>query len=712
MRLPHARSSNVVIVGASNYDDPGLHDLPAVRNNVRDLRSLLTDRRHGIVADDRCDVVLNIGIRDTIRIVREHAEAATDTLVIYFAGHGLMGDDDSLFLSMRDTASADLALSALAFDQVRRAVHASPAQYRAVILDCCFSGRAVERMGAGGAADALFAEGSYVLTATTANRLARAPEGRTHTAFTGELVKLLRDGVDDGPEMLSIHYLYGQVRTAMRASEFPEPANLMSGTAEQIVLSRNRWTGRRPAATKPAPAKPAAVRPPATKPATIKAPVKPATAKPPTIRTPVKPSAAKAAAGPTTVKAAVKPAPPGPAAVRPVAALVTAPRPAAAKPPAKKYVALPRLMFCHDGATLITTGRDNLIRVWDVTSRRLRHTFSGHTGTVAQFAVGVNGSMLATAASDRAIRLWNLHDGRQTGRIDTTARWLALHPAEPLLAVIGKEATAEIFDLRNLRRVRTLRGHTGEVLRVGLSHDGSRVLTTGSDRTLRVWDTRSGQQLTVLDGVASPRLAAFHTAAGWVATSLASGGIRLRRLAGGEKGGKIADLPGDGTPTELMASRDGRVLAVLDADGRVRTYDIPARRPLLDLAADGAQPVSRILFGAGRTLVTLTDGGVARLLDCRSGKVRRTLRDASRSSLWLTFDPTGNHAAVGRRDHTTHLYDLRTDGEPQPLRPVMPRSPAPKPRPADTVRRTSTWADDLLRSAYERLRIGTDGHAL
>src|SRR5207302_5396209 len=44
-----------------------------------------------------------------------------------------------------------------------------------------------------------------------------------------------------------------------------------------------------------------------------------------------------------------------------------------------------------------------------------------------------------------------------------------------------------------------LTGHKGEVWRVCVSADGKRVLTSSADKTLRLWDTRTGQQLRVFE---------------------------------------------------------------------------------------------------------------------------------------------------------------------------------------------------------------------
>ncbi|WP_369076714.1 WD40 repeat domain-containing protein, partial [Paractinoplanes abujensis] len=364
---------------------------------------------------------------------------------------------------------------------------------------------------------------------------------------------------------------------------------------------------------------------------------------------------------------------------RPAVAAAPARGPATPKA-ATKYVPLPRPIFCPDGATLVVAGRNGRIEVWDVATRRLRHTISEGVG---HYVIGVGGKTLATTERSRTVRVWAVHSGRPAARLDTIGRWLALHQSEPLLLSIGREPVAEIWDVRASRRTRTLRGHDGEILRGGFSPDGGRVLTTGQDRTLRVWDVRTGRQLSVLTGAHSPRQVAFHTGGGWVATTLASGGVRLRTL---ETGDKLIDLRDDAVAAEVLAGRDGRTLATLTEAGRVRVFDARTGRTLLDRQDDA---VSRILYGPGQSLTTVTHDGVARLCDLRTGRVRRTLRDSLRAPCWLTFDPSGAYAAVGRRDRTVHLYDLRSGNGPQPLQ---------------TTTRPELPADYFLQAVYERLR--------
>lgn len=59
---------------------------------------------------------------------------------------------------------------------------------------------------------------------------------------------------------------------------------------------------------------------------------------------------------------------------------------------------------------LVSSGKDNLIKIWDSNSLELKKTLSGHTGTVYSLKA-ISNNYLASGSSDRNIRIWNLKTG-------------------------------------------------------------------------------------------------------------------------------------------------------------------------------------------------------------------------------------------------------------------------------------------------------------
>jgi hypothetical protein len=245
MRLPDPERSRIVLIGTSKYEDDHLPDLPAVSRSIADLKAVLTATDFGIVPGKYCDVLIDQGDISLLgRRVRIAAKQAEDLLLVYYAGHGLTaGRRHELYLGLRNTEWDEPEFNALEYDKLRSAVLDSPARAKIIILDCCFSGRAFSHSMTVPATELIEQaeiDGSYVLASAHANELAVILPGERHTAFTGRLLGLLRNGVPGGPELLTIDDLYRQLRAIMRAEGLPQPQKRGTDTADLLALTRNR----------------------------------------------------------------------------------------------------------------------------------------------------------------------------------------------------------------------------------------------------------------------------------------------------------------------------------------------------------------------------------------------------------------------------------------------------------------------------------------
>jgi actin-like ATPase involved in cell morphogenesis len=238
--LPDPGSSRAVLVGASTYKH--LENLPAIRNNLTGFREVLLNPALGGLSADNCTVLKEppSGL-DLYQTLREQATAARDTLLIYFAGHGRTGDRNELYLCLPDTDPEVLSFTALGYNDLRKAVAESPATRKVVILDCCFSGRALADQA--GDHETIVGqvgiEGTYTLTATVANEVALAPPGERYTAFTGTLLELLRTGIPGGPELLTFAEIYPRLKSTLISRQFPRPDQRNSDTIAHLALIRN-----------------------------------------------------------------------------------------------------------------------------------------------------------------------------------------------------------------------------------------------------------------------------------------------------------------------------------------------------------------------------------------------------------------------------------------------------------------------------------------
>lgn len=266
--LPDPGASRAVLVGTSHYQH--LEQLPAVSNNLQTLAGLMSGPLSLQLPAQHVTVLEDPASADrVVSAVRQAAAEATDTLIVYFAGHGLIDPQGTLSLALSHTEFGRIE-TGLPYEWLRQVLLLdSNAERHVVILDCCYSGLALGRMSASpGLADQAAVEGTFLLAAAAETRTALAPVGDTYTAFTGTLVETLTHGIPGGPELLDLGTIYRHLHRTLTARGHPVPQARDRNGGAQVALGRNH--AALPAPPAPAPPGTEAARRPQTDPASIR----------------------------------------------------------------------------------------------------------------------------------------------------------------------------------------------------------------------------------------------------------------------------------------------------------------------------------------------------------------------------------------------------------------------------------------------------------
>jgi WD40 repeat protein len=234
--------TRVVLMGTGTHDTaPDIPNVGAVPATVDRLGRVLVERcgldpRH-------LTTVLDQATPELGGALAEQAEQAEDVLLVYYVGHGLVSLSGELYLASRitDRRPNRLGITALPYSQVRNCVLESRASTSVVILDCCFSGRAIGALGDPVADVTAMAHisGTYVLTSSGREEVALAPPGADYTAFTGELISLLCDGIPRGPKDLTLRDISRYLSRVLPAKGLPKPRYEAREGAEDLVLAGN-----------------------------------------------------------------------------------------------------------------------------------------------------------------------------------------------------------------------------------------------------------------------------------------------------------------------------------------------------------------------------------------------------------------------------------------------------------------------------------------
>ncbi|MDQ2836917.1 MAG: caspase family protein [Actinomycetota bacterium] len=248
-RLPEAGNSWAVLIGVTKFKDPTLSDLPAIANNIRDLAGALTDPSYGGFSPDRCTIVADPRQVGDLALVGQIASQAMDTLLVYYAGHGVLDDDGNLYLALGETDAKKggnpLDYTALPVTSLIKTLSPRRARLNILVLDCCFSGLAVNSMASvDDLVDArLTLDGIFVLASSPSSDPSLAPVGAEYTAFSGELIDILRRGLPGGPELLTLRVIYESLLETLAAKQLPMAQRRTVSVVDSLALARNPVTG-------------------------------------------------------------------------------------------------------------------------------------------------------------------------------------------------------------------------------------------------------------------------------------------------------------------------------------------------------------------------------------------------------------------------------------------------------------------------------------
>jgi WD40 repeat protein len=141
------------------------------------------------------------------------------------------------------------------------------------------------------------------------------------------------------------------------------------------------------------------------------------------------------------------------------------------------------------GALVATAGYDNQVILWDAGEHRpLARAHHDHLANHVEF--NADGTLLLTASSDYTARVWSLPDLKLRTVLSEhrdDVDMAAFHPSRPLVATVARDHLIRVHDLDTGTVVARLKGHTADILSVAWLADGTELVTSSDDGTVKRW---------------------------------------------------------------------------------------------------------------------------------------------------------------------------------------------------------------------------------
>jgi hypothetical protein len=233
------------------------------------------------------------------------------------------------------------------------------------------------------------------------------------------------------------------------------------------------------------------------------------------------------------------------------------------------------LKFSRDGTLLLAgggqSGKSGRVVIWGVSTGKRVFEVGDETDEVLAADQSTNQELVALGGPGKIIRIYNTRDGKQAYELKKHTDWittLEFSPDGVLLATGDRAGNLFVWEARTGREYLSLRGHTAAITDVTWMPDANVVASASEDGTIRLWEMENGTQVRNWSAGAGLESLRYAMDGRLVST----GRDRLVRVWDGNGGalGTIGPLPD--IATRAVFGHDGGRLFAGDWTGQVGVW--------------------------------------------------------------------------------------------------------------------------------------------
>ena len=324
------------------------------------------------------------------------------------------------------------------------------------------------------------------------------------------------------------------------------------------------------------------------------------------------------------------------------------------------------LHYSPDGRYAASGDTEGQVILWDLTTDTpKRRTLVRHGGAVYRVGFDAKGTVLVTADSDGAVRVFDYPSGSLRYEIQAHrgSVWpLVFHTRRRQVATSSSDGETKMWDLDTGELVHRVKGHGRTMSVARFNQDASLLAACGNDGSVTLWEPRTGRQLTELRLPDEPFSDALFTPEiPVIATVGTTGRVHLWN----ENGKYLRELYVETKRVWAIAfcPPDGDILATANDDNSVKLWYRTTNRLIHTLAEHGGRVRSVDFSADGKRLATACEDGKVRLWDVASGQlldVSGLHEHTPRRAYAVDWALNGKLLASGGLDGSAQLWNPRT----------------------------------------------------
>lgn len=235
--------------------------------------------------------------------------------------------------------------------------------------------------------------------------------------------------------------------------------------------------------------------------------------------------------------------------------------------------------------------------------------FREHKEQLWAVRFGLQDSIIASGSVDSTARIWKRDSGNVLHILKHPVGVTSLDfsPNGTQIVTTSYDGTVRVWDWMNNKTLLELKGHEGTIWSVVFSPDGKSIASSGEDKIIRLWDAASGNLIKTFTG---------HTRNIW----------------------------------KVRFSPDGKYLFSSGFDADIKVWDI-ATGSLLRTMSDHSEAVVGLAISPdGKLVASGSDDKTIKLWDFNTGKLIRTMKTDDAHMYAVAFSPDGKRIISGSRD--------------------------------------------------------------
>lgn len=296
-------------------------------------------------------------------------------------------------------------------------------------------------------------------------------------------------------------------------------------------------------------------------------------------------------------------------------------------------VPITAVAFSPDGSEVASSGYHE-INTWKADDGNLGQRLRGVGERVYDIAYSPDGKWLATASGDPgqfgSAKLWSIEsDGgaqvvRELAESGDSIYAVTFSPDSKLVASAGADRTIRISEVESGEEVVTIEDHADWIFDIAFSPDGKQLATASRDKTSKVFDIEKKESLVTFSSHGETVYSVLFAADG-KSVITAGGDRQIRAWDPNDDGQQLRNAGFGGEVFRIALSPDGSTLVACSADRLVRTFNAADFAAKHSLQGHGDWVYSIALSPDGKTIASGSWDGEVRLWNLEDGKPLRTI---------------------------------------------------------------------------------------